>query len=509
MARDDGFVVLGNQLFPVELLQEHRAARILMVEDEGFCHYARHHKQRLTMVLAAMRAYRDELRAAGFTVDYVQLAEQAPDDPQQRARSFEDVVGSWLERHRIVRLALWEIPGKALTARIRDMANACGVELQLRPSPMFLCERKLLDDWFRKHAAHMASFYRFQRKRLGVLVDAKGQPRGGQWSFDAENRKRLPRTVPLPGLPRPAPSAHVVEVAALVERRFGANPGELVLERWWQPTTRAEALAALEGFLTDRLARFGAYEDALSKRDPFLFHSALSAPLNLGLLTPAEVLERVLDHAQRHGDVPLASLEGFVRQLIGWREFVHGVYRRHSEKQARSNFFGHTRKLAACWYDGTTGLLPLDDVIKKALRFGWTHHIERLMVASNLMTLCEIEPRHAHRWFMEMYVDASAWVMGPNVYGMGTFADGGIFATKPYLCSSNYLLKMSDYAASERGPWCEIMDGLYWRFIAKHRDFFANQARLSYAVQTIDRMDEARRTRIFTAADAFIARVTE
>jgi len=230
--------------------------------------------------------------------------------------------------------------------------------------------------------------------------------------------------------------------------------------------------------------------------------------MNLGLLTPDEVLDRALAYARAHRAVPLSSLEGFVRQVIGWREFVHGVYRRYSERQAKSNFFGHTRKLTGHWYDATTGLLPLDHAIEKAQRFGWTHHIERLMVIANLMTLCEIAPREAHRWFMELYVDASAWVMGPNVYGMGSFADGGIFATKPYLCGSNYVLKMSDYAAQDRGEWCEIMDGLYWRFIAKHRAFFIEQGRLGYAVQTLERMDAARRERIFASAEAFIARVT-
>ncbi len=508
MARNDGFLVLGNQLFPIErlaALPQLAEARVLMVEDEGFCHGVRHHKQRLTMVLAAMRAYRDALRDAGYTVDYVSLTDERPQ--AWDARSFESLVAIWLERHGVTRLSAFEVPGKALEARLRALAAEREVELTLLPSPMFLCDRDVLKTWFREHAPHQASFYRFQRKRLAVLMEGK-EPRGGQWSFDADNRKRLPRSVALPGVPRHARNPHLAEVVSLVHRRFADNPGELELASWWLPTTRAEALEALESFVRERLSQFGPYEDALSQRDPFLFHSVLSAPLNLGLLTPDEVLACVVAVTRRQRNVPLSSIEGFVRQLIGWREFVHGVYRRYSEKQAKSNFFGHTRKLTACWYDGTTGLLPLDHTIAKAQRLGWTHHIERLMVVGNLMTLCEIEPAEAHRWFMEMYVDASAWVMGPNVYGMGTFADGGIFATKPYLCSSNYVLKMSDYKASERGEWCEIMDGLYWRFIAKHRAFFVEQARLGYAVQTLDRMDAVRRERIFAAAEAFIARVT-
>jgi len=357
MAR--GFLVLGNQLFAIERLAELRDARFLLVEDEGFCRGARHHKQRLTMVLAAMRAYRDELRDAGFTVDYVALSDDAP--AAEPARSFEATVSEWLARHGIEQLGTWEITGKALEARVRALATERGVALELRPSPMFLCERPMLRRWFRDHAAHMASFYRLQRTRLGVLVEQNGEPAGGQWSFDADNRKRLPAKVSLPGMPRPAPSHHVGAVAALVERRFGDNPGVLDAGAFWLPTTRADALARLDVFVRERLSGFGPYEDALSTRDPFLFHSALSAPLNLGLLTPDEVLERALTYARAHRKtVPLSSLEGFVRQLIGWREFVHGVYRYYSERQAKSNFFGHARKLTPHWYEGTTGILPLD-----------------------------------------------------------------------------------------------------------------------------------------------------
>ena len=205
-----------------------------------------------------------------------------------------------------------------------------------------------------------------------------------------------------------------------------------------------------------------------------------------------------------------AIVEGFVRQLIGWREFIRGVYQECSSQQEQSNFFGHQRKPGAQWYTGSTGLAPLDAAIRKAARWGWTHHIERLMVLGNLMTLCEIAPVEAHRWFMEMYVDSSDWVMGPNVYGMATFADGGLFATKPYLCGSNYLLKMSDYGRPRAGEtdWCEIVDGLYWRFIAKHRPFFERQARMNQTVALLDRLDPARRERILGAAEAFIARVT-
>ncbi|MDX1563168.1 MAG: FAD-binding domain-containing protein, partial [Gammaproteobacteria bacterium] len=201
----------------------------------------------------------------------------------------------------------------------------------------------------------------------------------------------------------------------------------------------------------------------------------------------------------------LNSLEGFVRQLIGWREFVRGVYREHGETQTNANFFGHDHELTDAWYDGTTGLPPLDDAIRKANRLGWDHHIVRLMVVGNVMNLAGIAPQAAHRWFMEMYVDSAEWVMGPNVYGMALFSDGGIFATKPYICGSNYWLKMSDYS---RGDWCDVIDGLYWRFIDRHRDTLTSNPRLAMMPAMLDRLDDSRRDKIFSAADDFIERHT-
>ena len=194
-----------------------------------------------------------------------------------------------------------------------------------------------------------------------------------------------------------------------------------------------------------------------------------------------------------------------MRQVIGWREFVRGIYREYSEMQEATNFWGHERELAESWYDGTTGILSLDDTIRTALALGWAHHIPRLMVLGNLMTLCEIRPQAAHRWFMEMFIDSSEWVMGPNVYGMGLFSDGGIFATKPYICGSNYLLKMSD---NPKGDWCDTVDGLYWRFIDRHRRFFSENPRLALMPRALDRLDRQRRARIFAAAEAFIQQNT-
>jgi deoxyribodipyrimidine photolyase-related protein len=329
-------------------------------------------------------------------------------------------------------------------------------------------------------------------------MDADGEPEGGKWSFDEANRKKLPKTLHPPEIRAASRTRHVEDLIGLVEQTFGEHPG--AAKDFWWPTTRAQAQEWLQDFVDTRLGNFGPYEDAISTRSETIFHSALSPSLNLGLLTPDEVIEAVVE---RHvgGDVPIESIEGFVRQVIGWREFVRGIYREHGDEQASRNFWGHNRMLTDDWYRGTTGVAPLDDTIKTSLRLGWAHHIQRLMVVGSLMTLCEIRPAVAWRWFMEMYVDSSEWVMGPNVYGMGIFSDGGLFATKPYICGSNYILKMSDY---RRGDWCTTVDGLYWRFIEKHRDYFASNPRLALMPRALDRLDDDRRNTIFAAAKAFL-----
>jgi deoxyribodipyrimidine photolyase-related protein len=497
-----GFVILGNQLFPPALLREQTQLRVFMAEDLGLCTNVRHHQQKLVLFLAAMRSYRDELALRGFDVHYEAL-------PEYVIEGYESRLLQWMRQNQLTALRLWEVEDKPFEQRLKSFAASQGFALEFLPSPMFLTTREQFHEWQDGRRLHMADFYRWQRQRLDVLMEGDGRPAGRRWSFDEENRKPLPRTLAVPPLRIPQTTGHVRDVIEIVRRRFGEHPGEVDARQWWLPTTRAQALEGLDDFLENRLELFGPYEDALSDRDPFLFHSALTPALNLGLITPAEVLERTLQAATRR-HVPIESVEGFVRQIIGWREFIRGVYREHSERQETSNFFGHRRRLTEHWYQATTGLLPLDGVIRKAQRWGWAHHIERLMVAGNLMTLCEIEPADAHRWFMEMFVDSSDWVMGPNVYGMALFADGGLFATKPYLCGSNYLRKMGDYGRPRSGEtdWCEILDGLYWRFIDRHREFFAGQARMNHATALLDRMDASRRQRLFERAEAFIARIT-
>ena len=485
-------VALGNQLFPLEHVEPLRPDVIFMMEDMSLCTYVRHHQQKIVLFLAAMRSYRDTLKTAGFDVHYVEL------DPGA-GLNYEDQLGEAIEAYNVDELVHFEVEDKAMETRLVTFANARAIARTEIESPMFLVSRSEFADYASgRKQLRMAEFYKRVRRKLALLLDDDGTPMGGRWSFDEDNRKKLPRDVEPPAI-RPAPrSAHANNLVDVVARTFGEHPG-VAADFWW-PTTREAAIEWLDAFVAERLERFGPYEDAMTTRSATVFHSAISPALNLGLVTPRQVIDRVMQ-AHNSGKLPLQSVEGFIRQVIGWREFIRGVYREHSESMDTSNFFDHRRKLAPSWYDGTTGIVPLDDTIKTALRLGWTHHIPRLMVAGNLMTLCEIHPEDAHRWFMEMYVDSSEWVMGPNVYGMGLFSDGGVFATKPYICGSNYLKKMSDYGS---GAWCDIVDGLYWRFIDRHRDFFAGNPRLALMPRALDRQAPSRLETIFAAADEFL-----
>ena len=486
-------VILGNQLFPLRFLPP-PSVPVFMAEDVGLCTYERHHQQKIVLFLAAMRAYADELRAAGYEVHYVEL-------DTSDARDYEQKLAAALEQVGADRLMHFEIEDRAMETRIIEFASTRKFERDELASPMFTCSREQFSTFASgKQRLLMADFYKQQRRRLSILVDDNGQPAGGRWSFDADNRKKLPRNVTPPDIPKAERGAHVEDVIALVKKAFPDHPGNAEEFRW--PTTRAGAESWLDDFIDSRLEHFGPYEDAMTTRSATVFHSLLSPLLNLGLLTPQDVIDKVLENA---GAMPLQSVEGFVRQVIGWREFVRGVYREFGEHQEQGNFWNHERELTAAWYEGTTGIPPLDDTIRTAQRLGWAHHIPRLMVLGNLMTLCEIRPASAHRWFMEMFVDSSEWVMGPNVYGMGLFSDGGVFATKPYICGSNYLLKMSDYG---KGDWCDVVDGLYWRFIDKHRDFFAGNPRLALMPRALDRLAPERRTAIFSAAETFLENVT-
>ena len=281
---------------------------------------------------------------------------------------------------------------------------------------------------------------------------------------------------------------------------FADHPGET--GGFFYPVTHEQARIWLDEFVDRRLADFGPYEDAMQRDEGLLFHSLLSPLINVGLLMPEDVLRQVLDSvASRRKKIPLNSLEGFIRQVIGWREFMRAVYVLEGEKERSANFWGHERPIPRSLYSATTGIEPVDTVIRRVIKTGYAHHIERLMVLGNFMLLCEIDPKEVYRWFMELFIDAYDWVMVPNVYGMSQYADGGLITTKPYISSSAYVLKMSDF---QRGAWCDTWDALFWRLIQKHREFFERNVRMRMMVSQLDRMQPERLKKHLATAEKFL-----
>lgn len=485
-------IILGDQLFPVSFYKAHKDAVVFMAEDVGLCTHYKYHKHKLALFLTAMRNYADELRAHGFEVHYEKLA----DVP------FTERLKKFLTAKKVNEVLVPEIQDKFFE---KEILAALTVPVTIIGSAMFLCPREEFRAYLFYHPKpFMKTFYEKERKRLKILVDKKGNPAGGHWSYDVENRKKAPKVLTNKELHLKPDEDHFPEVAKLIDGKFPDHPGDL--SDFWLPTTRKAALRGLDHFLKHHLASFGDYQDALTDRAPFLYHSLISPAVNMGLITPEEIMTKVLHAYETEKDIPLSSVEGFIRQVMGWREFVRGVYQNFSDVQEKKNFFGHHRKMTKDWYEGTTGIYPVDHAIKKALKYGYCHHIERLMVLSNFMLLCEFDPREVHRWFMELFVDSADWVMGPNVYGMGQFSDGGIFATKPYISGSNYILKMSDF---EKGEWCEIWDALFWRFIGKHREFFAKNPRLSMMVRQWEKQDPEKKKRHEKLAKEFLVAKTK
>ena len=493
MSESSLLVLLGNQLFPNINIESLKPRKIFMAEDFELCTYEKHHKLKILMYLGAMREKRDELVELGFDVEYQDIGSSNFKKP------FESKLQDVLKKNDLTQIKMFEIEDKDFEQRLIKFSKDKKINVEFCPSPMFLINRsqfKAYKDESKK--VQMGNFYKDVRRQLNLLMDKNSKPLGGKWSFDEENRKKIPEGQAIPKQFSTKESQYINILRPLIETNFKDHPGKMI--NTWMPLTRTEALKSLDSFLRNKFKNFGVYEDAIQNSDNFLFHSGLSPSLNIGLLTPKDIVDRTLSFTKEEV-IPLNSVEGFLRQIVGWREFIRGIYQNYSETQIQSNYFNFSNVLNESWYNGKTGIPPLDDAIKYSIDFGYTHHINRLMVISNIMTLCEVHPTYIYRWFMEMYVDSSEWVMTPNVFGMGTFADGGIFSTKPYICGSNYILKMSNY---QKEPWCDIVDGLYWRFVSKNIEVIKRNARMPFVENNLKKMHPERKERIFELAENFI-----
>ncbi len=487
------FIIFGNQLFHPKELKKFGCEEVFMAEDYGLCTYEKHHKLKLYLYLTSMREYKDELESASIKVNYFKL------DDRKKAEDYPSFLLKFLKKRKIISINIFEIEDEPFKESLTSALKESKILINTHDSPMFLLSKNEFKSLVKSNNTYrMNSFYKEMRKKYKILVDEEGNPFGNKWSYDDENRKKIPSGTKIPQLPKFKLSKHHTEVVKLIEDHFDSHPGSL--ENIWFPVRRKDANKQLTEFLKQRFSNFGLYEDAMLENQNFLFHSCLSANMNIGLLTPNEVVKKALKIGDEKS-IPINSLEGFIRQIIGWREFVRGIYTEEGNFQKSQNYWNHQKKLSSSWYSGNTGLAPLDDSIQRTLSDGYIHHIPRLMIISNIMNLCEVNPNEIYKWFMEMYIDSSEWVMVPNVYGMATYSDGGLMSTKPYTCGSNYVLKMSDY---KKGEWCDVMDGLYWRFTEKNRKFYESNPRLSMVLRNLDNMKKDRKKKIFKEAELFI-----
>ena len=362
-------------------------------------------------------------------------------------------------------------------------------KLSLNPlkSPLFLNSNSENLRFFNpeKSKFFQTSFYKQQRKKFNILMEDE-KPVGGKWTFDDENRKKYPKGKTPPTIKFPVYENNYLENGInYIDKYFKSNYGDLNIN-FTYPTDHKTSINWFRDFLNSRFLEFGHYEDAIVKSEIILNHSLLSPLINSGLLTPDFVIKEITKFAKKN-NTPINSFEGIIRQIIGWREFIRGIYIAKGTQERTTNYWNFDKKMPSAFYDATTGIEPIDDCVIKVTKTGYLHHIERLMVLGNFMFLCEIHPNEVYKWFMEFFIDSYDWVMVPNVYGMSQFADGGLMSTKPYISSSNYIMKMSNYKKSN---WQEIWDALYWRFIYKNQDFFKGNPRLSMMVITLNKMDK-------------------
>jgi len=482
-------------LFPNQLFEQHDGIHasthsIVLIEDTLFFkdhqYPVNFHCKKLIFHRASMQCYASYLRDLGFTVDYFDWQENGLDHFFQQLSQEQS---SASKEHS---LTLYDSVDYALNKRLKRLCGEHNIQVEWKQSKLFINTnsdnknyRSAKKRWF------MADFYQFQRRRLNILIE-DNKPVGGKWSFDEANRKKIPKKLrqDIPELEFPTENKWVLEakeyVASTFPNALGSN------DSFEYPIDHESALAWLNDFLKQRFENFGVYEDALVPQQGWLYHSILTPMLNVGLLSPQNVVDAALAYAEKH-DIPINSLEGFVRQIIGWREFMRATYVDLGVTMRTTNHWQHYRDIPASFYDGTTGIKPIDDVINRTLDTAYCHHIERLMVLGGFMFLCEFEPKQIYKWFMELFIDSYDWVMVPNVFAMSQNADGGLITTKPYFSGSSYLKKMgyddTKQESEDDKDWCAIWDGLYWRWIDNHAEELSKNPRWAMMCSMARKMD--------------------
>ena len=457
-------LIFPHQLFPDHPVLKHDCDEIYLVEDSLFFgdkhNPLKFHKQKLVLHRASMMAFKDGLEEKGVDISYIEY---------NKDQTIIDILND-INPDTVVCV---DPTDYLLERRLRRFA---GEKITLLPSPLFINSKEDNEKYLADGKLFMQEFYKFQRRRLNILIDDNEKPSGEKWSFDDENRKKVPKShyPEIPNDPGTRTNNCVTDAIQYVEEHFPGNYGNT--DSFSYAINRQQALVVLNDFCKERLHLFGDYEDAIVKDRSQLYHSMLSPYINIGLISPMEVVDKVLEYAEKN-DIALNNTEGIIRQIIGWREFIRMAYEKHGTDMRNNNEWNHRRHMGDPWYTGSTGIDPIDVTISKTLDTAYAHHIERLMILGNFMFLCRIKPDHIYNWFMEMYIDAYDWVMVPNVYGMTQSTQKGLMTTKPYISGSNYIKKMSDYS---NGAWAEVWDALYWNTIIENFDELVANGRMHF-----------------------------
>ncbi|WP_282129858.1 cryptochrome/photolyase family protein [Roseobacter litoralis] len=497
-------LVLGDQLS--ESLSALQAAdkstdMVVMAEVADETSYVQHHPKKIALIFAAMRKFAQHLRDEGWNVAYAQL------DDSENAGS---IVGELLRRAEQTgaQTVLATEPGEW---RLIGHLKEAPLRVEMLPDGRFLASHQEFEDWADgRKQLRMEYFYREMRRKTGLLMEG-AQPSGGKWNFDHDNRKPAPDEITFEGPLRFEPDETVQEVLDLVEVRFSNHFG--ALRPFWFATSRAEALQQLDHFISKGLPKFGDFQDAMLNDNRFLYHGLISTSLNIGLLTPLEVCTAAA-RAYEQGDAPINAVEGFIRQIIGWREYVRGIYFLEGPDYTSRNVLGQTRDLPDVYWGGKTGMNCMAKAVGQTREEAYAHHIQRLMITGNFGLLAGIDPQQMHEWYLAVYADAFEWVEAPNTVGMSQFADGGIIASKPYVSSGAYINRMSDYCkscsykvAQKTGDTACPFNLLYWHFLDRHRPRFSGNARMGNMYRTWDRMDAEKRETVIAEADALLDRL--
>ena len=498
--------ILGDQLsFALSSLedQQQKDCILLLMEVGEETTYVKHHKAKITYILSAMRHHAKALSERGWTVDYIRL------DDADNSGSFTGEIARALERHDIASIRVTEAGEWRVMAMVENWEDQFGVPVEIFPDTRFIATHQEFANWAAgKKQLRMEFFYREMRRKTGLLLDDDGKPAGGKWNYDSENRKPAQRDLMMPQPIRFRPDDITREVMNMVEARFADHPGSL--EHFHFAVTHEEALRQRRYFLDNALAQFGDYQDAMLSGEPFLWHSILSPYINSGLLDPLSLCEEVAA-LYADGKVPLNAAEGFIRQIIGWREYVRGIYWHEGPDYVHRNFLEADRVLPDFYYSGDTDMHCLSEAIGQTLDNGYAHHIQRLMITGNFALIAGIDPYAVHRWYLEVYADAYEWVELPNTLGMSQFADGGIIASKPYASSGNYINKMSDYCGHCRydvkqraGPDACPFNALYWDFLARNENKLGANNRLAMPYRTWQKMAETDQKALRKSAATFL-----